>query len=132
MVNKLTWRQGPLFNLLQYPQGVVGRDLLRRARRVETAAKAQVGVKSGRLRNSIKIDNRVPTPTGQRLTVGSDVKYALIHHNGSRPHVILPVTARQLVFVAGGRVVRTNRVNHPGTKPNRFLTDNLPLAIIDP
>jgi hypothetical protein len=132
MVNKLTWRNAQVFALLQSPVGTVGRDLLRRGRLVETAAKRQVGVRSGRLQKSIQITKRIPTPIGQKLTVGSDVKYALIHHNGSRPHVILPVTAKQLVFTSGGRVIRTSRVNHPGTKPNRFLTDNLPFALIDP
>ena len=39
---------------------------------------------------------------------------------GTRAHVITPRHAKALRFVVGGKVVFTQRVNHPGTKPNPF------------
>jgi hypothetical protein len=86
--------------------------------------------RSSELKESIKYTVST-APYGVKATVGSSVSYALIHHNGSRPHVILPVRAKSLVFTSKGRLVVTNRVNHPGTKPNRYLTDNLRLALIN-
>lgn len=35
---------------------------------------------------------------------------------GTTPHAIVPVRARALAFVAGGEMVFTRRVSHPGTK----------------
>lgn len=50
--------------------------------------------------------------------------YAIIVHNGSKPHPITPRSPRQsLRFRVGGRMVHVSRVNHPGTQPDRFLTD---------
>jgi hypothetical protein len=129
---KLIWRNAETNFLLKSPQGEVGRDLMRRAVAVQQAAKAQVGVKTGELRKSIHIRRRPNNPAGQQIEVGSNLKYALLHHEGTKPHVILPVVDSQLVFSSGGRIIRTNRVNHPGTRANKYLTDNLPLALIDP
>ena len=36
-----------------------------------------------------------------------------------------------MVFASKGNVIYTTSVNHPGTKPNRYLTDNLYLALKD-
>ena len=127
----IVWNEPKVRNMLHFPTGMVGQDMTKRAVRVQAQAKRRVGVKSGKLRDSIKFTIK-PTAFGQVVTLGSDVSYALLHHEGSRPHVILPVVAKQLVFVAGGRVVRTNRVNHPGTRPNRYLTDSIRLALINP
>lgn len=41
--------------------------------------------------------------------------------NGTRPHLIRPRRAKVLRFVVDGRVVFTQLVRHPGTKPNDFL-----------
>lgn len=131
---KIIWREAPLNHLLKSPSGAVGRDLARRAFKVKQAARGEgpsravVGVKTGRLRDSIEITHE-RDPLGQAVRVGSRLDYALMHHEGTRPHVILPVRAKQLVFVSRGRIIRTDRVNHPGTKPNRYLSDNLFLAL---
>jgi phage gpG-like protein len=129
-VARVVWNEPEVNFLLKSPIGAVGRSVQKRAFRVQTAAKRQVGVKSGKLQESIKYTVST-APYGVKATVGSSVNYALIHHNGSRPHVILPVRAKSLVFTSRGRLVVTNRVNHPGTKPNRYLTDNLRLALIN-
>jgi hypothetical protein len=89
-------------------------------------SKMQVGVKTGALRNSIKVVYHKPSVTGQEMKIGSSVSYALLHHEGSRPHQIRPRPGNKLIkFQGRGGVVFTNLVNHPGTKPNRFLSDQL-------
>jgi hypothetical protein len=124
--------------------GPVGRDLSDRATRVQLAAKAQVGVARpllpgdnpahrpipGRLKQDIT-KNWLDTgnPDDLAISVGSSLPYALMHHEGTRPHAILPRNKSVLRWVgADGRVHFARAVSHPGTKPNRYLTDNLHLA----
>lgn len=40
---------------------------------------------------------------------------------GTKPHVILPRTARFLKFFVGGRTVYARKVNHPGTAKRPFM-----------
>jgi len=40
---------------------------------------------------------------------------------GTAPHEIRPVNASVLAFEAGGQMVFTKLVRHPGTKPNPFM-----------
>ena len=115
--------------MLNSPSGMVGKHIARRGRIVMMAAKRQVGVKTGMLRQSIHMRHGVDG-RGQYVKVGSNRDYALMHHEGTRPHVITPNTAKVLRFTAGTRVVYTRKVAHPGTRPNRYLKDNLYLAII--
>lgn len=69
----------------------------------------------------------VRTARGFAVRVGTDHPIALLHHEGTRPHTIVPRTAKVLRFKSGGASVHIfrPRVQHPGTKPNRFLTDAL-------
>ena len=53
--------------------------------------------------------------------VGSNDKVARILEFGSRPHVIRPRNAKALKFNVGGRTVFARSVNHPGTRPYRWL-----------
>jgi hypothetical protein len=110
--------------------GMVGRDLERRATRVQLAAKAQAGVQSGQLKASIH--KRWTETSGDRLTiqVGSPVRHARVHHDGSRAHVIRARSARPMRWIDEntGNVVFARTVHHPGTRSNRYLTDNLRLA----
>lgn len=122
---EIVFRKKSLDFLLNDPFGPVGRDLNKRARQVMTAAKSQAGVKTGRLKQSIHVRNHNRTMTGQSIQVGSPVSYALAHHNGTRPHMIVPNTAKVLRFTSGSRVIYTRMVRHPGTRPNKYLTDNL-------
>lgn len=64
---------------------------------------------------------------GVAVQVGTEHPVALWHHEGTFAHVIRPRTKPFLVFYWAkvGRVVRMRSVNHPGTRPNRFLTDAL-------
>jgi hypothetical protein len=88
------------------------------------AAKKDVGVKTGALRASIS-GFHLGNITGQYTGVRAVRPYALMHHNGTRPHLIKPHAAPQLVFISKSRIIRTTLVHHPGTKPNPFLLKNL-------
>jgi hypothetical protein len=105
----------------------VGRDLSNRATRVQLAAKAQAGVRTGALKRDI---TKNWVGRGLTIRVGSSRPYALMHHEGTRPHIIRPRRAKALRWVnARGEVVFAQVVRHPGTHPNRNLEDNLPLAV---
>jgi hypothetical protein len=111
------------------PTGKVGRYVRARGRIIVTASKAQVGVKTGALRASINMVHS-RHKYGHKLWIGSKLSYAYLHHEGSRPHVIVPKKAEFLRFSSGSRVVYSRAVLHPGTRPNRYLSDQLPLAIV--
>jgi hypothetical protein len=149
----VTWDNAALAALEREQRRPIVRDLIRRGNRVQQAARRQirfghVGVggraaRHGRLnlRDTIHVrlvhggaytgflggdESGLPV-----VTVGSEDPIALLHHEGTRPHVIVPRNAAYLVFWSdrAGRVIYTKRVMHPGTKPNRYLTDNLHLAV---
>lgn len=88
-------------------------------------AKEKVGVRTGALRASIH-KRHLGNLTGQYLWIGSEKSYAELHHNGSRPHLIRPISPnRTLVFSKGSRLVFASKVMHPGTKPNPYLSSQL-------
>jgi hypothetical protein len=113
--------------LLRSPNGPVGKDLRQRGIRVLTGAKAQVGVRTGALRASLHMRHFSDT-RGQYVRVGSNLNYARLHHDGSIPHIIKPNRKHTLKFQTKGQIIFAHVVKHPGTKPNRYLTDNLRLA----
>lgn len=105
-------------------RGMVGRDLKDRGARGVGYAAMQVGVKTGTLQRSLKY--RVGMGGGvPQVLIGSDDEIAYLHHEGSRPHQIKPRYAKTLRFMQNGRIRFAKRVYHPGTRPNRYLTDNL-------
>ena len=116
-------------HMLRGPGGAVDRDMRRRALVVQAAAKAKVGKRTGALGASIHA-RRSRDVTGPYWAVGSTLNYALLHHEGSPPHVIVPSRRQALRFTAGGRVVYTRQVSHPGFRANRYLKDNLYLALL--
>jgi hypothetical protein len=110
--------------------GIVGRDLSARATRVQLAAKSQAGVRTGLLRRDITKNWTTTSGADLAIRIGSSRRYALVHHDGSSPHVIRPRSAKALRWVnADGDVVFARSVQHPGTRANRYLSDNLPLAV---
>jgi hypothetical protein len=111
------------FQLLKSPVGDVGIHLMKIGTKIKFAAKRQVGKNTGLLAASIGMSQSL-TPTGQQVKIGSPVSYALIHHEGSRPHVIR-ANGGMLRFTSKGRIVYTRAVMHPGTRPNRYLSDHL-------
>jgi hypothetical protein len=110
------------------PRGDVGNYLRKRAIKLQTLARRQVGVKTGMLKKSIHY-RIVRDGKGLVATVGSNNRIALMHHTGTRPHIIQPRRAQVLRFYSRGRIVYSKLVFHPGTKPNRYLTDNLSRVI---
>ena len=113
--------------MLNNPSGDVGKYLAKKGRVVQAAARAQVGVRTEALRASIHM-RHLRDSRGQFVKIGSSLNYALLHHEGTKPHIIVPDRATVLRFVSRGRVVYAHAVMHPGTKANRYLTDNLKLV----
>jgi len=87
-------------------------------------AKRQVGVRTGALRKNIS-GRHLGNSTGQYVTVGADKPYALLHHEGTKPHIITPQNGKLLHFRQGSRHVFATMVRHPGTKANPYLRDQL-------
>lgn len=123
---RLIFREPVLEHYLNMPTGQVGKYLKKRGRLIVKAAKGQVGVRTGALRSSIHM-RHLRGGRYQYIKIGSPLNYALMHHEGTRPHIIAPVRAQKLVFMKRGRLIRTHLVRHPGTKANKYLTDNLHL-----
>lgn len=127
---RLTLDHAAIGRMLRDKNGSVGRDINHRATNVQLAARSQVGVLSGRLRRGLVKRGPEDNDRGSlSVFVGSEVDHALLHHEGTRPHVILPVKAKMLHFKVGGVDVFVHQVNHPGTRPNHYLTDNLKEAL---
>lgn len=134
-----------LAELLRGPNGPVMRQLIEDAELVKREAQRRVGVyrppdaysaanrrrRPGTLRD--KIVKRVVAggPLGTKVQVGADDPIAWLHHEGTEPHVIRARRRPMLVFFwpKVGRVVSFKAVNHPGTEPNRFLSDALAVVI---
>lgn len=123
VLNRVAYEQ-----LTTSPRGDVGNFLRKRAIRLQGLARTQVGVKTGALKKSINY-RVVRDGKGLVATVGSNNRIALMHHNGTKPHFIRPRYAQTLRFYSHGRIVYSKLVFHPGTKPNRYLTDNLSRVI---
>lgn len=122
---------GPGYDsVFQSHDGIVGSDLDRRADRVLNAAKAKVGVKTGRLKRDLH-KRWMPSGTGRLvMQVGSSVSYATVHHDGAKPHIIRARDAKAMRWVNdSGNVVFATTVHHPGHRANRYLETALPQAI---
>jgi hypothetical protein len=126
MPSRVILYENKMFELLDSPRGTVGKDLSRRGRLVEAAAKRQVGIRTGALRSSIHM-RHLADPRGQYVRIGSDLNYALMHHEGTKRHLILPSRSPMLSFSKRGKLILAHSVNHPGTKANKYLSDNLRL-----
>lgn len=122
---------------IRSPEGPILRWMIVGATRVQDAARKQVRLghiaSGGRPNLRYTIVKRVIPNAhgGPMIRVGSDSPIAFIHHEGTKPHIIRPRTAKFLRFPAnggmGGGFVYAKVVHHPGTRPNRFLTDNMHL-----
>jgi hypothetical protein len=121
---KVTYYSGALDRLLNQEGGPVGQYLKDKGNEILVSARARVGVRTGALRASLHM-RHMRDPRGQRIWIGSDLNYALAHHEGTKPHVITPKSGKMLRFVSRGTVVYAHAVNHPGTKANKYLADAL-------
>ena len=109
--------------------------------RFQPAARLQAPVKTGCLRASILARPIEADPLGLSMRVVSDTtpcsaerkSYSLFVHEGTAPHTITgnPLLAFMWPNGPDGPGPYFFRsVNHPGTKANRFLTDNLRLFVL--
>jgi hypothetical protein len=90
--------------------------------KVTIEAKLLAGVRTGRLKRSIKMKRDRSVPGEFAVLVGSDVRHALVHHEGSRPHVITAKGQGGLLKFRGRNgMVYVHQVKHPGTRPNQYL-----------
>ena len=109
--------------VLRDPGGLVYPYIKDKTEEVVRLSKVQVGVDTGALRDSISYRMRAGAgPVASRVTAHD--RKALMHHEGTKPHIIEGKT-KTLKFADGPTVIYRKRVMHPGTKPNRFLTDSL-------
>lgn len=107
-------------------RGASRRELETTARQVMNRAKILAPVDTGRLRSSIRIESRRLLSLRSVYTIGSDVSYAPMVHDGTRPHQIRPKRPDGVLrFRVGGRIVYAKVVNHPGTRARPFLDDAL-------
>jgi hypothetical protein len=124
---KIIWRDAVVDRYFNQPSGKVGRFLHKKGKIVLAASKAQAGSSSGMLRSSIHMrHNR--DPRGQYIIIGSRLSYAKDHPEGTKPRIITPEKRRTLRFFSKGVMFHSKLVKHPGTKPNKYLTDNLRLV----
>ena len=126
-----------LAEVMRSPSGPFVRRLIADGELVKQEARRLVGVhrprpgerrarRPGQLRDSIV--KRLASDKGMPVVlVGSADPIALLHHEGTRPHTIRARPGGWLVFWSdrAGRTVYAKVVNHPGTRPNRYLTNAL-------
>lgn len=118
------WDQSGINYTFKSPAGPVGRHLHKIGRRIVAAAKVQVGKDTNQLAASIHY-NVFMSRGVATLEVLASAPHAYEHHEGTRPHLITPNTMKVLKYRNGGTVAFAKAVMHPGTRPNRFLSDNL-------
>lgn len=111
---------------LKSQTGVVGRYLVLLAQKTQALARVKMGHKTHRLEQSL-VKRWVMMGGELTIFLGSQMPYAEVHHEGAIPHIIRPVKAKALRFYVAGQSepVFAKIVHHPGTQPNRYLTDSL-------
>lgn len=128
-----------LAELLRGPNGPVFRHLMESGQKVLVQARieapqSQAGpavpnsVRRGKARQpgdlKRSIVMRTATFNGEpAVYVGTQDPVGGWVHEGTQPHQIVPRNAKRLAFYfpRAGKVIYTKRVNHPGSRPNRFL-----------
>lgn len=121
---------GEPYLFLNDPAGPVYADLDARMLRAQIGAERTVRVRTGTLLATIRKERtRVRRFPAVDVKAGrTGMKYTMVEHDGSPPHIIRARRAKMLRFVSNGQVVFRKQVRHPGTTGTQFLTKNLPLA----
>lgn len=114
--------------VLRSPQGPVFKHMMRLGNETQRYARMDVGKRTGALSRSIHVQ-MTSAASGLVVRIGSDNKIALLHHEGTRPHIIRARNARALVFYMNGNLVFAQSVRHPGTRANPYLQRGMALAI---
>ncbi|HEY4452388.1 MAG TPA: hypothetical protein VGN13_12435 [Solirubrobacteraceae bacterium] len=136
---KLVTDGARMAELLRSPTGVVGRHLIARSTIVQAAAKAQAPRKTGCLQDTIVKRVEEDAISGFAIRIVSDTtpcspsrtSYSYYVHEGTHPHVIEAKSGSLGFYWENGPdgpgMYYFKRVQHPGTRANRFLSDNLRL-----
>jgi hypothetical protein len=128
---KVIWYEPVIKEVLYAKSGMVGRFVKKRGGIIQTLARTQVGGNTGALRASIHM-RHATDPRGHLMRVGSDLDYAMSHHEGTSPRLIKPDRPNGVLrFATRGQIVFAHLVRHPGTRPNRYLTDSMRKALAD-
>lgn len=128
-MGKFVYRKRGEHAILRQKGGMVDQHIHNLAQQVHSRAVQKVGVDTGNLRASITLSSITSTGGMPAYRVGSDNKIARLHHDGSRPHLIEAKKGSVLRFGKYGTIVYRKKVFHPGTSPNRYLTDPLRAVI---
>lgn len=129
----IDWNRAGLAHVLQSPTGPTGVYLSRLGGYITRQALTLTAARLQRHTGVYASSFRTTT-----LTVGGELRtritnaapYATYIEGGTRPHIIVPVRARMLVFRnQQGTLVFAKKVNHPGTQPYRILTDALRIGV---
>ena len=119
-----------MYSVLESQRGPVARHIRVLGLKTAVVAKSLAGVRTGRLKRSIKMTRDRGVPGRYSVLVGSDVRHALVHHTGARPHIITPSRpGGTLAFRGKKGMVFASRVNHPGHDPNRYLVNALRVVV---
>lgn len=108
--------------------GIVTRDMERRGRRAQAAARRLAP--TPRFARTIRYEI-VPRGNRHIVVLNSTHKAAIFVIGGTRRHIIRPRKKGGFLRfkVAGGRVVYARIVHHPGNKPNNFMAKALREAV---
>lgn len=128
MTINIRWNEPALDKLLNNPKGEVGRHMRLIGVKILAGAKTMAGEDTGELRRKLYM-KQYRRGKVQAVEVGSTARHAYWHHEGTKPHQIVPETGRLLRFNVGGKVVYARRVSHPGTKGVRYLTTPMRRAL---
>lgn len=119
--------QGVLQRMFRAPNGLVGRDIQRRAQLVAADA---------RRRAPGSMPQYIPAPQmgthGVEVSAVITCSHPAVHYvlKDTRPHPIYPIPPKKaLRFTMNGRITFAKRVNHPGTTAQPFLQDALRQAL---
>lgn len=85
------------------------------AYKIESEAKREAPANSGKLRQLI-----TTSLSFLKGVVSANATYSIYVHEGTRAHIIVPVRKKALADRRKG-IIFGKRVNHPGTKANRFM-----------
>lgn len=102
-------------------------DFMRRARNVMDYQQANVGVKTGRLRSTIRIEQEADATTSVIAGRAGETPYLGYQLYGAAPHVIRPRSSNGMLrfyWEKMGAHVAFRRVSHPGSKATRFVQES--------
>lgn len=130
MTVDIAWNQANFDHCFHSWDGMTGRYIKSRAERLEMLARTQAGIRTGALKASIgsrygHVGKALSVRVGANAKMADSSRgrgYAYWHHEGTLPHKITASKARALRFRAAGVPIYRHSVNHPGTRPNPYLT----------